>query len=425
MEIQGSTMFAKSKLKIAYVIFMAFTLVCIASALNLRHPSDDDYFLRHFNNSSLVDFIIMRYNTWSGRWSIEAITILTIGYDNFWKVLIPVCVLLSSYSMAAIVFEKATLDKTAIAMALLVSMPLVISKDSLFLVTGFYNYLLPASFALYSFKCFKNQSRNYQKILSIASLLVACNNEQVGLAIILSSLIFLIFNGSKITLYRVLYLLASLASFLSLILAPGNYLRSAIEEGNRMPEFSHLSFLQKILMGLDRLNGFFVNDFNIAILAISLLLVIYMYNMKHKKFVDYFALVILGFCSLSILSHSCGINANTLLFGDIRYVAFNKASQIAKFSLCLIFIFSLCYALIRSGEDGLKGAACIVIACLTIVAIGLSPTSYASSYRVLFVAEVLLSVAICYAAKSTINSKYSFIVFSLILMSVSIASLAR
>lgn len=425
MEIQESTMLAKSKTNVIYILFIIFALYCIASNLSLRHPSDDDYFLRHFNNSSLVDFITMRYNTWSGRWSIEAITILTIGYDIFWKLLVPACVLLLSHSIAAIVFERASLDKIVIAMALTISMPAVISKDSLFWVTGFYNYLLPASLALYSFKCFKNETGSTQRALAIPSLLVACNNEQVGLAMVSASLFFLAFSGKKITCYRVIYLLTSIGSFLLLILAPGNYLRSAIEQSNRMPEFSQLSFLQKILMGLDRLNGFFVNGFHVVILALSLILALYMYNMKCKKITDYLSLAIITYCAVAILSKSCGINVNTLLFGDIRYVAFNTISQVVKFALCLMFIFSLCYASVRSGgEDGLKGATCIVIACLTIVAIGLSPTSYASSYRVLFVAEVLLIVGVCYVAKSTLISEFAVKSFSFILMVLAMTSLA-
>lgn len=159
-----------SSIRSALLFSIVFAyLYSYASTIGLSSTNDDHVFLSVFKNGTVLDFINNNYHTWSGRTAIEFLMVSTIGYSLFWKLGIPLSIVLLAYSSCRISTCSKSATYISIFVLLFSLIPGAINGDAAWWVTGFYNYLLPASVAVYIFSVlFKGDSGYFVKTLCMS-----------------------------------------------------------------------------------------------------------------------------------------------------------------------------------------------------------------------------------------------------------------
>lgn len=387
-------MFAKFDFtKIAAITFALFVFFWLFSSVSYRSVADDQYFINSLANQDVISFIKDRYLTWSGRWAIEAITALTISHIYVVKVLIPTCLILASFFMSRICFVNADVRHLSITLAFIILMPSDIFTDSVTWITGFYNYLLPTTFGLFFFYVFINNLSRKINILSILALFIACNHEQVALACLMGSALFLAIKRERVTPYRCLALALIIINSLILIMAPGNYIRQSQESILRMPEYFDLTMLNKISMGYDRLNSMFFMRSNFLIIALSFLILYFLIAKWKTRASNLVSFSILAFVITCLVFFNYNGVSSPLLGSTIEYKHFDPFIVLPSYMLLSSLLITFLYVISQSVEKFEWIALSILVAVANVIAIGFSPTVYASGMRVLFVSEIILTLS--------------------------------
>lgn len=210
----------------------------------MRPDQDDQYFKHALDNRSFFDFFSFRYLKWSGRYAVEVLLLLTMPYSWFWKLMIPLCVLLCSFSIWSLVLRNSmnAIKGTSLACGLIMIMSPSVANDSMWWITGAYNYLLPVSMGLYSIDVLirQKQKATYHKVLSIFALFIACSTEQPAICLIISSLLFILCTKT-FTRFSFTYLFLCILFSSALFFSPGNHIRYIIEAYHYMPEIQGYS----------------------------------------------------------------------------------------------------------------------------------------------------------------------------------------
>jgi hypothetical protein len=150
---------ANKIIKTVLALSITAILITIFFKLSLRPDADDQYFLAAINNQTISDYITHRYMTWSGRATLEAVMVLTIGHEWFWRISIPLTLLLLACSISRISTDKMSIQGTFLSIILLMCIPLSINTDTVWWVTGYYNYLLPTAMAAYALSIMMDENR--------------------------------------------------------------------------------------------------------------------------------------------------------------------------------------------------------------------------------------------------------------------------
>lgn len=392
-----------SSIRSALLLSIVFAyLYSYASTIGLSPTNDDHVFLSVFNSGRVMDFIYNNYHIWSGRTAIELLMVSTIGYSLFWKLGIPLSIVLLAYSSCRILTAKPSATYIAIFVLLFSLIPATINGDASWWVTGFYNYLLPLSVAVYIFSVLFNADSGYfVKIICIPLAIYVSYMEQVALCLIICSAIMTASMPS--TRCRYFYLLLALISinFAICISAPGNINRLHLETINWMPLFEHFTLVQKVSLGFDKVYQFITFKYNYPLLIASLLTVLL--RLK-RQIVSFHALLMLilvsSFAPLMVYHSLCGglfFEGNITDNGNVSrlIVYFNYA-------YCIAFVVSMLFLIIdmmlNKAISGLPLAS-ILCGFASIMIMGFSPTVYASGVRVYFVFEILLIISSLYMLK--------------------------
>ena len=373
----------------------------IGTSVNLRTYMDDDlYFVKALENSSLIDFLSVRYMTWSGRVVLETILVGTITISLFWKLAIPACLILLAHSFYRLFHGEKTFSSLHILLAIIIimSMPDKSFNDGALWVTGFYNYLLPVSLGFYSISIFlrENEHGSIQKGLSLAFVIISCSNEQVGIttmAVILVSYFF----KKRFSYYNVIFSILSVLSLAVLMLAPGNSVRFSAES-KRIPEFTDFSLIDKIGLGLDRLSS--ATSSNNIILTFLSIAMIALFIISRKYSIH-------GLVACAII-----IFFNAMKYFEVIDPSFMENGEWARPHLYMTYMASLSFlvSLIYLSVFLLKykrfsaSLFLIIFAPATVIMIGFSPTVYASADRILFLFQCMMACAL-YGALMKITTK--------------------
>lgn len=392
-----------SSISSALLLSIVFAyLYSYASTIGLSPTNDDHVFLSVFNSGKVMDFIYNNYHIWSGRTAIELLMVSTIGYSLFWKLGIPLSIVLIAYSSCRISTDKPSATYIAIFVLLFSLIPAAINGDASWWVTGFYNYLLPLSVAVYIFSVLFNADSGYfVKIICIPLAIYVSYMEQVALCLIICSAIMTASMPSKRCRYFYLLLALISINFAICISAPGNINRLHLETINWMPLFDHFTLVQKVSLGFDKVYQFITFKYNYPLLIVSLLTVLL--RLK-RQIVSFHALLMLilvsSFAPLMVYHSLCGglfFEGNITDNGNVSrlIVYFNYA-------YCIAFVVSMLFIIIDMMLDkAISGLPLASILCgfASIMIMGFSPTVYASGVRVYFVFEILLIITSMYMLK--------------------------
>lgn len=375
------------KKNLASLFIFAF-LIYVANSLNLRPSMDDQAFLHALDGKSYFDFMSHRYMTWSGRVVIDTLLIYTIKHDIFWKVMIPSSLLALSIFTVKISGLKANPINVSIAMSLILLMPESVLRDSVWWVTGAYNYILPAACAAYCYWFFVHGSGRIGIFILIPALLLAFDNEQSGLVLMMSFITSAIVIKRKITKTQISIIIFSAVKYLTLILAPGNSFRSMRETFNRMPEFADLTILNKLAIGLDRVHEMFTTG-DCILLFILPICALYALRSSKLSRINVLLASVTIITYILLLFISARYNTGFLFIQkQMNFMPFNNYILLLSYIVISAYIVTMIFSF--ASEGAFSSSICIILAFGSVLAIGLSPTAYASGYRVLFVSYILL-----------------------------------
>ncbi|MHC8373105.1 hypothetical protein ACYZT2_20640 [Pseudomonas sp. MDT1-85] len=392
-----------------FILYLAFFYLSLFFNLQLKEFSDDYTFLSAaMSGVPPMDYITERYHTWTGRIAIEGVMITTIGYPIFWKLAIPTCLLLSAYSTWKAFFSNTIHYSYGITLCIFLT--LLISHDILdttaFYVTGFYNYLLPVSCAVFVCTIFMRPSSFsiLEKILVFPLALIASQSEQAGVSMLSIFTVSLIWDRKNALAYRCIILAVVLTGFAFLLSAPGNYIRLT-SELRYMPEFTDYSILKKATTGLDVFNYHFTDPRNLypKLLALLLTLLSLKNNFPLKKLA--ILLVIFGVFQSSIFGYIFNTGGDE--YFSIRYLSTGLGLEyFVSYTLTLLALVSMIYIVrnvIINDEEFYFAAFLLMLYTAVTALVGLSPTAYESGYRVLLAGDIISLMFICILFKEVLE----------------------
>jgi len=385
-----------------FISSILITTVMLACKLRLMTYADDVTFSHALEGAPLFDYLLDRYITWSGRIVIEGLMISTITTHIFWKLMIPFCFILSSHLVWSITLKNKLdfrLGTPLVMMAmLLINSP--VAGDAQWWVTGFYNYLLPVTCALFLISVVMSPFAGMGK-LSLALLLsfIATSSEQVAVLLIVVVPFMLFIESNKRLSNKVLvvsYVAILLGSALTL-LSPGSASRFYVEASRFMPQSIEMNILQKSIIGVDRLVEHISTGRNICFSASLIVFIAFIMKSGSNDIVSKL------YIALSIACFVLGLTSFSFYMRDIEFLTYAGRFQFIDFGSIKVYGCYLFYLITlismaagsiedRSGEKDYRAFLSLVGGCLVTIAIGLSPTAYASGERVLYVFNVCLVV---------------------------------
>lgn len=384
-----------------FLAFLLIATVWMNTRINMSIFIDNDIFRHALDHKGLLSFLHTRYMTWSGRIFIEGALAETIRYPAFWRTLIPFCAVLLAYAIWSCTLRPALRPGIGIplVMGLFLLLPYEVSKESVYWLSGFYNYLFPISFAFFSISVFlrQNDAGKTLRILSVAALPVGCSIEQSSLLLLFCTAVATV-RRRTISLYSGLYLTVATVMSAIVLAAPGNARRYVAEINNWLPEFPQFDTLQKLSLAIDRIHGACVSTDNDILLAALILSLCFMAFVKRNRgFQDMAASGVMLLSILLMLPVSPGIQKMVTALRcdrfiyDLNWVYLN--TYVAFFlTLCMIVSILWCALSLKNATTILSFlAGGFGVTLLT----GLSPTIYVSSKRILLVMDLALVVYAC------------------------------
>lgn len=378
----------------------------IAASLSMRPGSDDAYFAAVLKHDTLMEFMTCRYHAWSGRVLLDAINVATIRYALVWQLGIPLSFLLMCYQVYRLTLSRLTLPWLGILVvaSLMLMLDGEVNRWGSWWVTGFYNYLLPATLGLFAFRCVLNKAlhSNAYRLLAVPGAMIACQQEQVAICLVLA---LLVLAGCRLVLrcrFRLdlAVLAAGAGSAALLFLAPGNRVRLGTEINTWMPEFEHMGLIDKVILGVDRVNAHANNVHNHTFFLALLVTFVLVWVTRRRWWFKEVALWLLGASMAVILLGNAGLAvSDKLLFaGKLlpqNWTGYDVFLAYAK-TLVLYGTLGACALYVSHRlRDGIIDVALLLLSFAMIMAIGFSPTVYGSGPRIFFIPDVLMVMYLC------------------------------
>lgn len=402
-----------------------------------KMQSGDDFWFQSVTKSySLLGYLKLRYMTWTGRMSSEAIFYFIFRDGGFmWRVINPLMITLFAYGISRIVVGK-NRDKNDCIMNWYICLGwLFISKDiiasSVIWITGSVVYIWSMTFALLAIIPFRDaligsSSKKNNVLYLVCAIFASMGEEQVALVLVAFAIIINIHiyvRDKKVNRFLIEENLLIIAGAVILFMAPGNFVRSNAETVNWLPNLPLYSKWEVGFYGVQWLLNTLLNNSKIIFLLLLIVLTISIYiknkGLEKKLFIS---VSIIG--SVLLLS-SAIFSINTVLprqiaekitFPHLYYYIwdhlnrfffdFNVPSPFAlrkisiiKFFLWPVIIAMVPYLIWQLYDNKTKGSyiALMYVAgvCSSIIMF-VSPTLYASGTRTFFVlATMFLIVFLC------------------------------
>lgn len=405
-----------------FLWFFVFSVLFLFSYffISYRDFSDDYYFLSSADKyDGLIDFILFRYDNWSGRVILETILVLALKSRVLWSLLISTSILILLFIFYDLCVKdiKLTREHSFFVSMFFFLLSLSVTRESVWYITGAINYIVPLSCAVLSiFIIFrKNDDTLFSKVAVCVLLVIASQSEQVCitvLAIFSGCFIYLFFR--KKSFYFIfererrsvlLYFIVFILGMFFLVSAPGNYVRLAAEH-RYIPEFSSYSFFDKVFNGLDVYNSHFTSVGNYLTKLLLLSVFVNFKSTRSSPLIITLKLVVFFGALQSQLLFWMSSDA-----GYISYVDVGGYNFIISMMITLGSIISFLWLLAISFQEHFGNvdinAECFVffvivhalmfLSFITVVLIGLSPTVYQSGARIFLVSDVLFILALIFS----------------------------
>lgn len=397
-------MTVQNKFNYLIAIIAAIALAGISSSLKLQDFADDLVFSHALDHTSLYDFMVGSYASWSGRFTLNALMVGTINHHSVWKIGIPLSIAILCMSASRIITGKFDIKIAALAVFTYLILPKEILANGSWWVTGFYNYLLPAAAMTYSLSVFmKRGSVGWgEGLLSILCLLISCFSEQTSIVTAVSALLLVIFCREFRRGFSYTYIFVTAILSWLMFSAPGNFHRLQEETWRWMPGFESENLVTKLIYGYDRVHQAMVMPDSIVFCLLCVFCIVLILRVEGRtKTGNFFALVLMAHVALILLIRLGLVHPNESFYNPEylnpqRWISF---SRYLSYIFTSFVIVGTCYALAVSSlkdKDYIKPLVMVSLGFATIIMVGFSPTVYASGMRVLYLWAVMIMCSACF-----------------------------
>lgn len=385
-------------------LLLVVAAIYIMRGLALQDGDDDQYFLHALDQRGLLEFLAWRYQGWTGRVLIEALLVTTIGTPAVWTLGIPLALLGSAWAIwrLALFPRMPVFSGTLSVLALLWLVSRMVLQDAAFWVTGFYNYLLPCALGLLAMTVLSDVAwrRGPALLPAMVAMVIACQAEQVAFVLLTCLLVRALLRraSGEGTGAEVVAMLAGGASALVSGLAPGNALR-LVSELRWFPEFADAGLIEKLAFGPDRASAHAHSPRNVMIVMVAGLAAWATWRACRTPTARLAAAILWLFVASAfgtVLIRVFGLEGMPRITGVAAHLVPAEWMQVGifaslGFTICVygaLATAAACRA--RDLPALLAGAGLPLLALAATMLVALSPTIYASGFRILFVGDLLL-----------------------------------
>lgn len=423
----------KYLIPLAIIFFVGIALFSILIILTGRLPKTDDIIFQTqiLPYHTIFDWVIYRYQNWSGRIFPESfVYIFSTAPLYLWKI---VTIVVYAVFTAMIFLYYRLFDsnrnkqKDLIMLTLAFCIPFLMHTDVLrfgiFWVTGSMNYFWIATLGLvgfYPIAYYVARRRLAHWVVialgMLASIIASCSQEQVGIILAGLSFAFLLYElyerkkkNSPLPVYLIIATAVIIASFLVGVLAPGNAIRLKLETLHWLPDFYTIALSQHIEYGYRWFLEATINHTGF-LLAISwgLLALLFIKKQNKTKLQNVATYMLVFFCLAIPLNVYSPIGYWFNFYATWKPTLPNILSYVTFIPWLFALIGTIAAPIILYGREN-KGRLISLLYLAAFASIGLltmSPTMYASGWRILFVPSVVL-VLITYLLVSEVIDKYA------------------
>ncbi|WP_462316116.1 DUF6056 family protein [Methanobrevibacter sp.] len=235
---------------------IGFFLLMVALHLIMGFLGDDEGYSKLLSDYPLTRLIVDRYNEWSSRVIIDALTIILSREFIIWKILDTILYTLGVYLLIKFINKDNNRNITLFGVLLFLMYPLFDMAGAGWVSTTL-NYSWCFAFAMISFIPLVNELRGKKTniiiyVLAILSLIYAVNQEQSCLMILGINVLYLIhclINKRNISRFNILIVIVSAISLTMILTCPGNAERTVIETGRYYAEYANFGIVEKLYLG--------------------------------------------------------------------------------------------------------------------------------------------------------------------------------
>ena len=245
----------------AFILYLFWAVLIVVHLFVTTQKSDDAWFLQILEGSRASfsnwwSFLAERYGTWSSRVSIEGLLILCVRFPIIWRIAdAAICIFLSAW-LSRLWNPEESRVKNCISVAVCLVFPYWILHEVGYVATTL-NYLWPLAAAALALtpaiKQFLGRDvRRLEYALAFPALFFACFQELLCAVLVLcflGSLCYCVFAERKTPIYQLSCLGVCAVMLIFALTCPGNANRTLQETLTHLPEHASLSLLQKIEFG--------------------------------------------------------------------------------------------------------------------------------------------------------------------------------
>lgn len=389
----------KSRVVWIWGIFFVVSLILLHMSIRIYIGDEVKYFSHVLDESSVWEFIKLRYTSAASRIIIEVILIHISRNVFLWKICNILMYLLWVYSL-----YKITKVSSGIIFGLVMLYSFTDMATAGWIATTL-NYFWPLALGTYSFVVIDKivqgkKVKIYEVILSVVAEIIAVNVEQyVVLHMLCLGIVFAYllsikdYSKKKFSIIGI-HFMVSIASLLFIATCPGNEVRKIWETKTRMKNFNTLSLMDKIISGYNTTISGFLNQycllFFVFLLVLSVCVIRKSVNDENKYWIisisavpPIIAIVVsIGniFQNGYFVTISEALREGIIINGE----NWNKPIYYLVFISYAIFTISIIFSIIYIFDNifvGIIHGGLFLCAVLVRVVLGFSPTLYASSLR--------------------------------------------
>ncbi|MBR3161671.1 MAG: hypothetical protein IKF19_02965 [Bacilli bacterium] len=416
----------KNRINNKYLYLLFFMGVFILHLFFKFSRDDIDYFNSILDKMSIINFINMRYNTWTSRIIIESVLVIVSRYIYLWRLINSFIITLLVYSINILCFKKPNTKNISITMISVLIYPLIDMTGAGF-ASCTTNYLWPLAFMLFSFIPYrkyylKEQIDNKLWPLYIGAILYASNQEQCVIIIFTVSLIMSIISikQKKNYKYPLISLAISIISIIFILTCPGNMLRNTSEISRWYPDYVNANIMDKIYLAVLSSVSILLNN-GIVLWLFCLILFITIIKTKTKIFNKILSLILLIITSLLSAYRFITIitSKDNLIFNYQTKIGHVFKCNLNNFIIafaCIIpfiIIFYLLYIILN--KKSIVPIFILILGLGTRLMMGFSPTIFASGRRTEIYLYFSLILVMIYLIKF-ISSKLKLIEKNIIIV---------
>lgn len=399
--------------------FIVYSILIIIINLKMSIAGDDQYFSAVLQQNKFLDWVSLRYNTWSSRVLLESIMVIlfNIGF-NFWKLMNIGVFLTLAYAVKKILNSK---NDTKINWLICMSLFLIPSScygDAGWGATSM-NYLWPLAFGLLACipikKNFSDEKMTKIEIaISCISLIISCNQEQMAgiLAIIYIGTLCYNLIKKKSNKIIIVYTILILASILFIVTCPGNGKRKISEIQTWFPEFTTLNIIDKAQLAITSMMRYIVIKGRIVFMVMTAIIMYAVFTTNKSKMFRSIAIIqFIGSIPLNIVNkiipQGLFVIKDTInQFGQPKLVI-NSATYNNVFLYIMIlyyFIILACiiislYSIFKDTNNRVVTISILILGIISRLIMGLSPTVFASAERTAIFLYASFIILIIYILK--------------------------